>query len=1231
MKYWSCILFISVFFVNGWTQSLVQEEQDYQFANQLAVKGMYDLAAVQFNRYADNYPMSLRAPEALFNAGMNYAKADSLNKAIQILTKLIFRYPDAKLIDQAQFNYAMFLNQAGEYQKAGLIWHRLYLFSPQSDLVPTAQLNAASAFLKIKDYTAAGEAVRLVMEKYPIHPLRFQAQYLLAKVLMGQRQYDAASQQLNRITVNEVDDELSVNVLLLRAQLMENTGRYVKADSILQVIVHSGLKSDSVFIAAYKAARSLSRKGDVQKSNDIIATALDLNPAAAYATPLHIQKTDNYFSNGQFNQAWQSISAIDDKQMKPDQYVLIEFRRGVIQKNLKNPVKALTHFQDVLKAETSAAFEKIRYYATLECSGLLCQLDRAFEGLQLLQDQHLQANDIEIKNEIAYNIGLIKENYLKDITGARYSYSAILSSGNNSLYADDAQICVARTFQKEQNDLSALSEYIRFQSIFPGADQAREVETRIQSIKKFRKVDPVQTNQILSDFLLQQASENTKRDMLAHWIKQQINVYHDYEQALQLLKTGYSQKEADLFPEDELLYYIATCHAFLTEKYINDLDNSKAGISMETLSKTLSLLKNNYPTSAYLAPVQFLETRVRLLTASGFDKILLVEQALNEIAPGAESDSLRNQLKMQLAEVYFIDAATATDSTLHMLNSTVRSILNGPCDESLKARALYMQGSLLRIADVPDSAATIFQQLVTSYPKCYDIVRAIYSLGEIYEQLGLYDQARILYDKIVNQYYYSSLARPAQDKLWSLAIQSGQAGSVIAQIDIERNKELPSVLELYLPTHKTGEMLWFYANAQLKEKHNLEALNALKNYLSGNPTGHYRAQALFMAGEVANEMNNLDVALGYFSEVIASFPEDSLADRAQVRCADLYFERNLYDRALVFYRSIQKNDIGAAVKSALGKEIVCLYKLQQIDKATRRKEEFLKQFPDDVGWEPQFFYEEGMVYLALKDFKAAENSFRNLIKKYQDKPQGARGELGLARMYVILNNSDEALKILIKIPEKYTDPEIVAMAYLNLGDFYYENRQIENTITACSKVLDLQEKGPVRARAMDILINAYDDYGIRDRALTLEREYVRQYPNDPTLLDRRIRIGIFLYNLKEYDRAISALRDVKLLVSADDEARVQYWIAKCYADDGNREQAIIEFLKVKYLSKPTKLPFGPTALYEAALEFRKLRNFSKAIELLREVVTERGLGDSIGQAANIKIQEIEDEIKAGQQ
>jgi len=49
---------------------------------------------------------------------------------------------------------------------------------------------------------------------------------------------------------------------------------------------------------------------------------------------------------------------------------------------------------------------------------------------------------------------------------------------------------------------------------------------------------------------------------------------------------------------------------------------------------------------------QYLQTQIKLLSASGFDKILIVEQALNELAQGAETDSLRNRLYLELAEVY---------------------------------------------------------------------------------------------------------------------------------------------------------------------------------------------------------------------------------------------------------------------------------------------------------------------------------------------------------------------------------------------------------------------------------------------------------------------------------------------------------------------------------------------------------------------------------------------------
>ena len=204
----------------------------------------------------------------------------------------------------------------------------------------------------------------------------------------------------------------------------------------------------------------------------------------------------------------------------------------------------------------------------------------------------------------------------------------------------------------------------------------------------------------------------------------------------------------------------------------------------------------------------------------------------------------------------------------------------------------------------------------------------------------------------------------------------------------------------------------------------------------------------------------------------------------------------------------------------------------------------------------------------------------------------------------------------------------MAVAYINLADFYYKNRQIENAIIACKKVFDLQDNGDEHEQALRIIINAYDDVRLWDRAIAYAREYVEQYPNTSYTISYRIKIGLLLTNLKEYDRAIYHFQNLKPLADADTEPEIQFWIAKAYSERGNTEDAITEFLKVKYLSKPTKLPWGDTALYEAGQAYRKMGKLQRAKELFQRVVQSRGTLDQIGRVAGEKVNEIDSELRS---
>ena len=81
---------------------------------------------------------------------------------------------------------------------------------------------------------------------------------------------------------------------------------------------------------------------------------------------------------------------------------------------------------------------------------------------------------------------------------------------------------------------------------------------------------------------------------------------------------------------------------------------------------------------------------------------------------------------------------------------------------------------------------------------------------------------------------------------------------------------------------------------------------------------------------------------------------------------------------------------------------------------------------------------------------------------------------------------------------------------------------------------------------------------------------------------------------------------------------------------GQFEQAIFEFMKVAMLSKPTKLPWNTTALYEAGQAYIKLDKPRHAQKLFEKIVQKEGSTSDLGRIARQRIQEIETTLKTGE-
>jgi TolA-binding protein len=215
------------------------------------------------------------------------------------------------------------------------------------------------------------------------------------------------------------------------------------------------------------------------------------------------------------------------------------------------------------------------------------------------------------------------------------------------------------------------------------------------------------------------------------------------------------------------------------------------------------------------------------------------------------------------------------------------------------------------------------------------------------------------------------------------------------------------------------------------------------------------------------------------------------------------------------------------------------------------------------------------------------------------------------------------MELLTDLVKKYPNHPILPKVYLNLGDQYYRSNQVDNALSAFKNAAADSSHPDVASMAIRYLIKIYEGLQMTDAAMALTRTYLRRYPEAEDALQKKIQIGIYYYELKEFDRAIDRFRTLKTESDPESEAEIQYWIGKCYADKGQYETAALEYLKVKYLSPPTKLPWATTALYEAGMAYLRLHQPSIARRMFERIVTTEGATSDLGRIARQRIADID--------
>jgi len=1214
-----CILLLSGSLLFG-QAGLIQEEQDFRFAEQLSTKGMQDLAGLQYVKYAETYPSSPRAPEALFRAAESYRLLKDTAQSASLYQQLLLKYPQSVFVDKALFNRAAILMANGEYLEAALSFERLRLFTPKSEWAPLAMIRAAQAFLAAGEIQRALDSAHLFLESYPTSPLRSEARYILAQVRSRQQQPLQAMQELDRILGDRVQDSLAVKAQLLAGQTLYQMGSYQRADSLFRMLLNSPVTFDSLGSAALYFSRLLHYRNDFALSNQTIKAFLTRHPAVTEKERLLCLQGDNFYGLGDYAAALECYASLAKTQSQPHDLVRLWLRQAFTLKKANRDAEALKKLQDVLAVpDTLLRDRSIRSLAVQESARWLCALGRPAEALQLLRRALTQPE--ADREELLFTLASVQKDHLKDYASAAETYVTLGTLFPNGRRQDDALWGQAQCRELQGRYDEARQLYARYLAAFPAGDQIEEAQSREHYLQNFLPMDAANLQVHLQRYIAQELTGLSPEQRALAWAEKLSEAFHDHAQALTVIRQlSHSPLSAEI--RDRVLALAGHCHLALAEKAFYDSLPAIQQAHQDSCRQIVRALPGD-PRLRKLGERLFMQQIFSFRDAG--QRLEFMNTAQSREAMNTLSDSSRKELGLALAESYYAAAKGNDVALLRNGLSLCRPLSDAAVTLSMRTRARLLQARFYRSLNRPDSAAVALRQLVMENPGHPLAAQAWWRLAELRQESGKPEEAISLYQDIQAMYPYSEWADKAQRARCRLLFQQGrfqEAGDCLEKSEAFR---VPQDLALFFPQQVDDDQLWFYATAQESAGDPITAITAYQSYLLKSSNAGRCAMALMRLADLSAQLGYDQASMGHYQELLTHYPQDSLAVAARRALADGLFSRHDYAGAKTHYVKL-KAEAGPEVRRyAESREIICEFRMKNSAVAKRLAEAFKKQYADRQS-ESQFLLEEAELAMAAKDFKSAEALYRDVAGKVKESAEASRAELGLARMYILLNKNDEALRLLTTIPDRYKDPKVSGTAFVTLGEFYYANQQFENCITAGRKAYELVGAPEEKAQAMQLLIRVYDDVHMWDRGISLLREYLQTYPQAEDVITRKVQLGIFLMNLKEYDRAIAYLKELKWLVDAETEAEIQYWIAKSYNERGSASEAIMEYLKVKYLCKPTKLPWGTTALYEAGQAYYKLGELEKARSRYQSIVRELGSGDEFGRVAAERVNEIDQEL-----
>lgn len=479
-------------------------------------------------------------------------------------------------------------------------------------------------------------------------------------------------------------------------------------------------------------------------------------------------------------------------------------------------------------------------------------------------------------------------------------------------------------------------------------------------------------------------------------------------------------------------------------------------------------------------------------------------------------------------------------------------------------KALFSAISNYYSAQEYQSAVNLADTLINNYYYTEPVPAAFFIKGLSLNELGKYTEARISFQKIINDFSESP-------DFVNAKVQIGI--SYFREKDFDNSlSSFLEVTENFAGQFDSSQVYFDLMNTYYELKRYDEAMACFDNVKFGSD---YYASAFSRASKIYSLRSEYDKAIEFLNNIRETAKDSSHvyyeAD-LNYALADVYISKNdFYNAVNLLTKVIEDTVIGVnkyilKLQAYYGRGVISyqignygttvsdMEYLLADSEFNNRLENFIPAVKERLalGYSKTGKINEGLalinqmieeqtdekekarlyssisnIYYEAGDYRNAIASAENVLKiEGIDESTIVNSYITLSQSYKELNDIPKSVNILLEASEKYPQAEEIPLVLYSLGAVYFDSREYEKAADIFNKFITRYPEHLNVKEARYFRGYSYYESGNWSQAYNSFKQYIAAYPEDPLALETQFYAAEALFNQKEFNNAVREYRAV---------------------------------------------------------------------------------------------------------